>query len=124
MKGATTFVGLGINNHLSTHLTDHQRFKYPTKIQKLVIPNLLTTERDLFVKAQTGSGKTMAFILPIFHKLMMENKHKITRDSGVFAIILTPTRELANQIYSVLESLTRCHHTLVPGIVIEGKRKK
>jgi len=124
VKGATTFVGLGINNHLSTHLTDHQRFKYPTKIQKLVIPNLLTTERDLFVKAQTGSGKTMAFILPIFHKLMMENKHKITRDSGVFAIILTPTRELANQIYSVLESLTRCHHTLVPGIVIGGEKKK
>ncbi|KAG5417910.1 DBP7 [Candida metapsilosis] len=124
VKGADTFSGLGINEKLSSHLIDHQRFKYPTKIQKLVIPNLLTTERDLFVKAQTGSGKTMAFILPIFHKLMMENKHKITRDSGVFAIILTPTRELANQIYSVLETLTRCHHTLVPGIVIGGEKKK
>lgn len=124
VKGATTFLGLGINEKLSIHLTEHQRFKYPTKIQKLVVPNLLTTQRDLFVKAQTGSGKTMAFILPIFHKLMMENKHKITRDSGVFAIILTPTRELANQIYSVLESLTRCYHTLVPGIVIGGEKKK
>ncbi|KAI5950135.1 DBP7 [Candida jiufengensis] len=123
-KNATSFAGLGINEKLSKHLTDHQRFKYPTKIQKLVIPNLLVTERDLFVKAQTGSGKTMAFILPIFHKLMMEYKHKIGRESGLFAIILTPTRELANQIYSVLENLNRCYPFLVPGIVIGGEKKK
>ncbi|KAI5960821.1 DBP7 [Candida pseudojiufengensis] len=124
IKDATTFNGLGINEKLTNHLINHQRFKYPTKIQKLVIPNLLTTQRDIFVKAQTGSGKTMAFILPIFHKLMMENKFKIGRDSGVFAIILTPTRELANQIYSVLENLNRCYPFLVPGIVIGGEKKK
>ncbi|EMG47324.1 ATP-dependent RNA helicase DBP7 [Candida maltosa Xu316] len=124
VKDATTFTGLGLNDKLTTHLTDSLRFKYPTKIQQLVIPSLITTDRDLFVKAQTGSGKTLSFVLPIFHKLMMENKYKINRESGLFAIILTPTRELATQIYGVLETLTRCHHHIVPGIVIGGEKKK
>lgn len=124
IKDATTFAGLGLNDKLSSHLTEHLRFKYPTKIQQLVIPNLITTNQDLFVKAQTGSGKTLSFVLPMFHKLMMENKYKINRESGLFGIILTPTRELATQIYGVLETLTRCHHHIVPGIVIGGEKKK
>lgn len=124
MKDATNFSGLGLNEKLSIHLTDHLRFMHPTKIQQLVIPSLISTENDLFVKAQTGSGKTLAFVLPIFHKLMRENKFKINRESGLFAIILTPTRELATQIYGVLETLTRCHHWIVPGIVIGGEKKK
>ncbi|KAF6070692.1 DEAD/DEAH box helicase family protein [Candida albicans] len=77
MKDATTFSGLGLNEKLSIHLTDHLRFMHPTKIQQLVIPSLISTENDLFVKAQTGSGKTLAFVLPIFHKLMRENKFKL-----------------------------------------------
>ncbi|KAI3405161.2 DBP7 [Candida oxycetoniae] len=124
MKDATTFTGLGLNDRLSKHLTEHLRYKYPTKIQKLVIPELLITHNDLFAKAQTGSGKTMAFVLPIFHKLMMMGKQNIGRDSGVFAVILTPTRELANQIYAVLENLNRCCSFIVPGIVIGGEKKK
>lgn len=124
MKGADDFNGLGLNEHLVHHLTDSLRFKNPTQIQKSVIPSLLSTARDLFVKAQTGSGKTLSFLLPIFHQLMQEKKYPITRESGVFAIVLVPTRELANQIYGVLETLTRCHHHIVPGIVIGGEKKK
>lgn len=124
MKGADDFNGLGLNETLVKHLTESLRFKNPTQIQKLVVPSLLDASRDLFVKAQTGSGKTLSFLLPIFHKLMQEKKHAITRESGVFAIILVPTRELANQIYGVLETLTRCHHQIVPGIVIGGEKKK
>ena len=124
VKGAATFNGLGLNDKLVKHLTEYLRYKYPTQIQKQVIPELLTTQRDVFVKAQTGSGKTMAFTLPIFHKLMVEEKHRIGRESGVSAMILAPTRELANQIYSVLENLNRCCPFIVPGIVIGGEKKK
>lgn len=124
LKDATTFDGLGLNDKLTKHLTDTLRFKAPTKVQRSVVPNLLSTENDLFVKAQTGSGKTLAFLLPIMHKLMSENTSKITRDSGLFGIILTPTRELATQIYGVMETLVRCHHHIVPGIVIGGEKKK
>jgi ATP-dependent RNA helicase DDX31/DBP7 len=119
-----SFSGLGLNDKLVSHLTDHLRFKNPTKVQQLVIPNMISYERDLFIKAQTGSGKTLSFLLPIIHKLMLEKQNKINRDSGLFAIILTPTRELATQIYGVLETLVRCYHHIVPGIVIGGEKKK
>lgn len=118
----TTFSGLGINELLSKHLTEFLRYQNPTKIQRMVIPKLLNSSNDLFVQAQTGSGKTLAFALPIFQKLT-EIKN-LTRTSGLFAIILTPTRELATQIYSVLETLSRCCHRIVPGIVIGGEKKK
>ncbi|GME86702.1 unnamed protein product [[Candida] boidinii] len=119
----TTFAGLGINELLTKHLTEFLRYQNPTKIQRMVIPKLLNSNtNDLFVQAQTGSGKTLAFALPIFQKLT-EIKD-LTRTSGLFAIILTPTRELATQIYSVLETLSRCCHRIVPGIVIGGEKKK
>ncbi|ODV82096.1 DEAD-domain-containing protein [Suhomyces tanzawaensis NRRL Y-17324] len=115
------FDGLGINEKLASHLTETLRFKHPTKVQRTVIPSMLNSQTDLFFKAQTGSGKTLSFLVPIFHKLMEE---RISRDSGLFAVILTPTRELANQIYGVMETLTRCCHHIVPGIVIGGEKKK
>ncbi|CDK28842.1 unnamed protein product [Kuraishia capsulata CBS 1993] len=122
LADSTDFPGLGVEEHLAQHLTEHLKFQHPTKIQRSVIPRLLTRDRDLFVQAQTGSGKTLAFALPIFQKL--QEIKDLNRSTGVFALILTPTRELANQIYSVLESLTRCCHRIVPGIVIGGEKKK
>lgn len=120
---ATTFSGLGLNEKLSDHLKNSMRFLAPTKVQRAVIPHMLTTSNDLFVKAQTGSGKTLAFALPIIQRLMSEAAN-INRQSGLFGIILTPTRELASQIYSVLEAVLRCHHHIVPGIVVGGEKKK
>lgn len=122
-----SFDGLGLNTRLATHLAESLRFKHPTKVQQAVIPKLAlnAVTRDLFVKAQTGSGKTLSFLLPLFHKLMTTPEaSRINRELGLFAIILVPTRELATQIYGVMESLTRCYHHIVPGIVIGGEKKK
>ncbi|KAG7664999.1 DBP7 [[Candida] subhashii] len=120
---ATTFEGLGLNEKLTHHLTSNLRFKTPTKIQRLVIPRLMSQSSDLFVKAQTGSGKTLSFLLPIYHALMTQSP-EIERTSGVFAIILAPTRELATQIHGVCETLSRTYVKIVPGIVIGGEKKK
>ncbi|KAH3675095.1 hypothetical protein WICMUC_002927 [Wickerhamomyces mucosus] len=122
LADSTTFDGLGLNEILTKQLTEHMKLSNPTKIQRSVLPRVLTRERDLFVQAQTGSGKTLAFVLPIFQKLM-ECKD-LNRTSGIFALILAPTRELATQIYSVMETLNRCCHRIVPGIVIGGEKKK
>jgi len=62
-----------------------------TDVQKHVIP-LLQKNKDCIVEANTGSGKTHAFLLPIFDKLNIEEK-------SVQALIIAPTRDLANQIY-------------------------
>jgi len=70
-------------------------YKKPTPIQEKAIPIILEG-RDLIACAQTGTGKTAAFLLPVLNKLLQED-HK---DSEVHALIMVPTRELAVQISS------------------------
>ena len=72
-------------------------FTEPTEIQKLVIPELLKESTNLIGQAQTGTGKTAAFSLPILELL------EPTKD--VKALILTPTRELAVQVSEEIYSL-------------------
>ncbi|KAK9385869.1 P-loop containing nucleoside triphosphate hydrolase protein [Lipomyces mesembrius] len=120
----TSFQGLGLHTLLTSHLQEKMRFDHPTAIQRAAVPALISQNpQDLFIRAQTGSGKTLAYVLPIIHALMA-SPERLTRESGLFAIVIAPTRELANQIYAVLESVVRCCHYIVPGIVIGGERKK
>ncbi len=70
---------------------ERQGYTTPTPIQQKAIP-LLLQKKDLIGCAQTGTGKTAAFALPILQNLAMEQK------KGIKALILTPTRELAIQI--------------------------
>jgi len=74
------------------------RFTSPTPIQAKAIPPILKG-CDLMGLAQTGTGKTAAFVLPILNRLM--NNHHC----GVRALILAPTRELAEQIHQAIEAL-------------------
>ncbi|ANB10938.1 Dbp7p [Sugiyamaella lignohabitans] len=122
LKDDTTFEGLGVNSALTLQLSTKMKIPTPTRIQRAALPPLISSNRDLFIQAQTGSGKTLAYALPIIHRLM--STPDLTRESGLFALILTPTRELSTQIYSVLEKLVGACHWLVPGIVIGGEKKK
>ncbi len=78
------------NEHINKALKA-MGFTELTDVQKRVIP-LLEKNKDCIVEANTGSGKTHAFLLPIFDKLVIEEKE-------VQALIIAPTRDLANQIY-------------------------
>ncbi|KAK9462425.1 P-loop containing nucleoside triphosphate hydrolase protein [Lipomyces oligophaga] len=118
-----SFQGLLLHPNLARYIEEILEFKHPTAIQRAAIPVMLTSLRDLFIQAQTGSGKTLAYCLPIIHALMSSNT-KLHRLSGLFGIIIAPTRELATQILAVLESLVKCCHYIVPGIVIGGEKKK
>lgn len=74
-------------------------YKQPTPVQKAVIPYLITnTSSHILALASTGSGKTAAFVLPILHHLSYD-------PYGIYAVILTPTRELAKQIYEQVLAL-------------------
>ena len=86
-------------------------FTTPTPIQMQAIPVILR-ERDLLGLAQTGTGKTAAFLLPIFQRLI---QHPIRK---VRALILAPTRELAEQIHQASVELGR--HTGVQSVAIYG----
>ncbi|WEJ63659.1 DEAD/DEAH box helicase [Thiomicrorhabdus lithotrophica] len=69
-------------------------YKNPTEIQKQAIPIILSG-RDLMAAAQTGTGKTASFVLPLLEKLNTEEK---LRSRSIKALILVPTRELAVQV--------------------------
>ncbi|AAS53453.1 AFR082Cp [Eremothecium gossypii ATCC 10895] len=118
-----TFEALGVRGTLLEHLTGKMKIQKPTKIQKMAIPEVLNGKADLFLHAQTGSGKTLAFLLPVLQTLL-SLEQRIDRHSGCFAMIVTPTRELAAQIYGVISTLAQCCHYLVPCLLVGGERKK
>ncbi len=97
---------------------DKQGYSIPTPIQSQSIPGLLEG-RDLIGVAQTGTGKTAAFVLPILQ--MMKHKHKIQ------TLVLAPTRELAAQIgesFSVYGKFLNFKHTVIFGGVKQGNQVK
>ena len=93
------FSELKINTNIQKAITD-LGFKILTPIQKEAIPYLLKNESDLIALAQTGTGKTAAFGLPILHKIVIDRKIPQT-------IILCPTRELCLQIAKDMKSYAK-----------------
>ena len=85
------FSELTLSASLQSNLTRHG-FVQPTPVQAQAIPPALEG-RDVVATAQTGTGKTLAFLLPIYELLTRGE-----RPTGVCALILTPTRELALQV--------------------------
>src|ERR1700761_8413491 len=71
-------------------------FTAPTSIQAQAIPAIMSG-RDMIGVAKTGSGKTMAFLLPLFRHI--KDQRPLEQMEGPMAIIMTPTRELAVQIH-------------------------
>jgi ATP-dependent RNA helicase RhlE len=91
-----SFNGLGLSPELLRAVAD-QGYETPTPVQSAAIP-LVLEGRDLLAGAQTGTGKTAAFVLPIIHRL-----HETRRDAGaarhqVRVLVVVPTRELAIQV--------------------------
>ncbi|CAH8548171.1 unnamed protein product [Schistosoma turkestanicum] len=85
----------------------------PTTIQKLVIKPALLGQ-DVVAQAPTGSGKTIAFVIPVLELL---HQNKVSMLDGPVAIILTPTRELSRQIYSVFTKVAREHRFTMMNIM-------
>jgi len=104
-----SFTELQISNPIRRAVAD-QGWEYPTPIQALALPELLSGE-DVVGLAQTGSGKTAAFAIPLIEGLNRKAR-------GVQAIILVPTRELATQVATEIGTLSR--HERVRSVVICG----
>ena len=89
-----------------------------TDIQRAAIPHALAG-RDVLGAAKTGSGKTLAFLVPVLELLYRE---KWGRQDGLGALVISPTRELALQIFDVLR-IAGQRHDVSAGLVIGGKDK-
>ena len=94
-------------------------YKIPTPIQAEAIP-IVTKGYDLLGCAQTGTGKTAAFSIPIIQKLYEQNRLGRTRD--IKALVLTPTRELAIQIDESFAAYGRTRSCAMPSYSAEWGR--
>ncbi len=89
-----------------------QGFKNYTNIQEKIIP-LFLKNKNLIGVSQTGSGKTLSFLLPIFNKITSNNKCQV--------VIILPTRELARQINSEVNKLTEYEKDITSKLIIGGE---
>jgi ATP-dependent RNA helicase DeaD len=93
-----SFTELGLKAS-SLKAIEKMGFETPSEIQQQAIPVLMNGDIDFIGQAQTGSGKTAAFVLPLLEKLDFKNPN-------LQALILAPTRELANQIHEEIQKLS------------------
>lgn len=100
-------------------IKDQLKFTHMTKIQSRTINHLLKG-RDLLGAAKTGSGKTLAFLIPAIELLY---KYNYSQKNGTGVIVITPTRELALQIFNTAKELLYYHNKTV-GLVIGGANRK
>jgi len=108
-----SFEKLGIIKPLLDAISD-LGYKEPTLVQSRAIPVVLS-KKDIFATAQTGTGKTAAFGLPILQKL-----RKPLEGKGVRAIILSPTRELSIQIHADMQAYAK-NMKIKTTILVGGK---
>lgn len=105
MTNLDKFRSLGISETMLEALRK-KGFEEPTPIQAKAIPFLLTQKKDLIGKAQTGTGKTGAFGIPLLENIASNKGH-------VQALILAPTRELAIQVTEELSSFAAAYQTKI-----------
>ena len=110
-----TFASLPLSQPTASGL-EASHYKTLTDIQKQAVPHALRGS-DILGAAKTGSGKTLAFLVPVLENLY---RRRWTELDGLGALILSPTRELAIQIFEVLRKIGR-YHTFSAGLVIGGK---
>jgi len=91
------FTDLAINDQLKRAITQ-RGYEHPSDIQAKTIPHILEG-KDVIGLANTGTGKTGAFLIPMIHKMMLDPKQKL--------LVVTPTRELAIQIQEEFIALTQ-----------------
>jgi ATP-dependent RNA helicase RhlE len=105
-----SFTELPISAYMKERLA-HARFSTPTPVQAAAIPQALEG-KDVLATAQTGTGKTLAFLIPVIEQLLK------SKTPGIAALVLVPTRELAMQVVAVFNTLRGAQ--LVPAALVVG----
>lgn len=107
----TNFADFGLSEPIMTAL-DKMGFEKPTPIQEAAIP-LALQGRDILGSAQTGTGKTGAFSIPMIEMLI--------RNPAKTALVLTPTRELAKQVLDSIRDMIGAQHNMKTAFIIGGE---
>ncbi|KCV69590.1 hypothetical protein, variant [Fonticula alba] len=118
------FDTMGLDPRVVRALRDRLGVQRPTAIQHQAIPAILSGQ-DVIMRAQTGSGKTLSFLLPILQHLLTLSP-QVSRGDGALCMVIVPTRELAAQTQAVLERLIQAAGCvwIVSGALAGGERRK
>ncbi|WAR03879.1 DDX55-like protein [Mya arenaria] len=108
-------------SQLTINTIEDLGFQKPTPVQDACVP-LLMSYKDVAAEAVTGSGKTLAFLVPVFE--LLSKSDMVWKRNEVGALIISPTRELAQQIYSVAEIFLKHFPNLSASIFTGGKSTK
>lgn len=106
-----SFSALGLHPQLLATL-EQLAYQQPTDIQQAAIPEILANH-DVMAGAQTGTGKTAAFVLPLIHRLLDSQA-----EASIHALVLTPTRELAQQVQQSVQRYAQ--DTQIKSVVAYG----
>ena len=117
----TTFEECGLPASMVKHLTENIGFGAPTAVQAKTIPRMLAG-RDVLVRAETGSGKTLSYIAPLFSKIG-GILPRVTRNEGTRGLVLVPTRELATQVEDTARLVGRPFHWVVTSSIMGGENR-
>ncbi|KAI0397210.1 P-loop containing nucleoside triphosphate hydrolase protein [Xylariaceae sp. FL0594] len=118
-EAAEKFEELKLSEKTLRAIKEEMNFETMTPIQRRAIPPLLAG-RDVLGAAKTGSGKTLSFLIPAIEML---HSLRFKPRNGTGAIVISPTRELALQIFQVACELMK-HHSQTYGIVIGGANRR
>ncbi|XP_006808945.1 probable ATP-dependent RNA helicase DDX31 [Neolamprologus brichardi] len=117
-----SFSELDLHPHLVATLNKVMNISTVTSVQKQTIPALLAG-RDAVVRSQTGSGKTLSYAVPLVQSLQ-SIQPKVSRSDGPLALIIVPTRELAQQTFQTFQKLLKPFTWIVPGVLMGGEKRK
>ena len=122
MTGARFGDIVGASDLTKRAIADVMKYVYMTQVQKESIP-IVMTGKDVFVKAKTGTGKTLAFLIPAIDVLISEKRAYAAQgltpatSARPMVLVLSPTRELAQQIAKEAQALCTYHHFSVTTLV-------
>ena len=120
-KEPTSFEECGLPASMVKHLMENVGFGAPTAVQAKTIPRLLAG-RDVLVRAETGSGKTLSYIAPLYSKIGGITP-RVTREEGTRGLVLVPTRELATQVEDTARRVGRPFHWVVTSSIMGGENR-
>lgn len=113
-----TFKSVNGLSPLTLKAFDKMKFEYLTKVQHATLPTIMEG-KDVLARAKTGTGKSIAFLLPMIENIVIQQQRK-----PISALVLSPTRELATQIETEAAKLTTFHNNVNIGCFIGGTSVK
>lgn len=112
------FSDLHISSESRKAMAEVFKYEYMTAVQAETLPLILKDNTDCLAKAKTGTGKTLAFMIPTIEKILSTSNNNNRNRSDISCLVISPTRELAQQIGAETEKLLTFHKQYLRKVVV------